>query len=388
MRMPAKAVGRGNNIVIQHAKRTKSHALRLVPVCKTETVPSLQPALFNMMARLRGNMCESHGQEEVVRLYCSVRPLCFPAMQEKKKISTKPLRHFLFVANTQSGTMHIEQLRETLKKHFDGQKATFDVLELRHGDKHMDKTISTAIEKYAPDCVVACGGDGTVATVGHALKNLDTPLGIIPLGTANIFAKSMDIPVQTDKALEVLLAPHPGLRTLDAMECMGKLYFLQITIGISSLITYRTPQDLKRRFGNFAYITRLFRYLNRFHRTKFVFHIDGKRYERKVTEVVMANTDMFFSRPFRLGEHIAMDDGVLDLLAFSPRNWLDHFKFMSYFTFGKPTMERKIFFRHRFKTLRIETRKPKMIHADGEIIGKTPVDIVLKPAILQVVVSE
>lgn len=300
----------------------------------------------------------------------------------KKK---QPLRNFLFIANTRSGTMDCKELKKILTKHFTKSEADFSILELKRGDKHMEGHIERAIEKHQPDCVVACGGDGTVATVGHAIRELHLPLGIIPLGTANIFAQCMGIPIKTEKALELLLAPTPKIRILDAMECKNRFYFLQITIGISSLITYRTPQDEKRRFGIFAYTRRLFSYLNRFHRRFFTFTVDGKKYKRRVTEAVMANTDMFFSRPFRLGENIEMDDGCLDLLAFSPRNWLDHFKFISYFTFGRPHMNSQVFFRRRFHHLHIETAKPMWVHADGEIIGQTPVEITLRPQALQVI---
>jgi diacylglycerol kinase family enzyme len=55
---------------------------------------------------------------------------------------------------------------------------------------------------------VAAGGDGTVSAVGAAVAGSDTMLGVIPLGTLNHFAKDMKIPMDVDKAIDVIAAGH------------------------------------------------------------------------------------------------------------------------------------------------------------------------------------
>src|ERR1041384_956913 len=63
------------------------------------------------------------------------------------------------------------------------------------------------------DVVVAAGGDGTVNEVVNGLDGSDTPLGIIPLGTANDFARQVGIPPDADHAMDVVLQRKP--RRLD-----------------------------------------------------------------------------------------------------------------------------------------------------------------------------
>lgn len=298
------------------------------------------------------------------------------------------MKKFLFIANAGSGSMKFESFTKLLESKFAETDSTYELVTLDKSMRDLSAFIEKQIEKMDPECVVACGGDGTVTAVGHALRDMNIPMAIIPLGTANIFAKCIGIPMNTGAAIDCLLAPKPKIKKLDAMECNGRLYFLHITLGLSALITYRTPQDNKRRFGVLAYMTKLYRYLNSFHRRNYTFTLDGKTYKKRVTEVVIANTDMFFSRPFRLGEDIDMNDGHLDILAFSPRSWIDHFKFMSYFTFGRPQLRKSIYFRRTFKKLHIDSSKPMIVHADGEIIGRTPIDVVLRPKILKVVTND
>src|SRR5689334_21725474 len=101
------------------------------------------------------------------------------------------------------------------------------------------------------DVVAAAGGDGTVNEVVNGLDGFDVPLGIIPLGTANDFAKQVGIPADADHAMDVILQRKP--RRLDTASLNGRR-FLNVSVGgVGAEATAETPPDAKEALGAIAY---------------------------------------------------------------------------------------------------------------------------------------
>ncbi len=101
------------------------------------------------------------------------------------------------------------------------------------------------------DAVVALGGDGTVNEVVNGLASHDVPLGIIPLGTANDFARQAGIPLDPDAALRLILEGSP-LR-IDTGELNGRRFLNVSTAGIGAEATVETPPEAKETLGSLAY---------------------------------------------------------------------------------------------------------------------------------------
>lgn len=102
-----------------------------------------------------------------------------------------------------------------------------------------------------PDAVLAAGGDGTVNEVINGLSGTDVPLGIIPLGTANDFARQAGIPDDPDHAMDVVLH-HPPMR-IDTAQANDRR-FLNVSVGgVVAEITADTPQGAKESLGVLAY---------------------------------------------------------------------------------------------------------------------------------------
>src|SRR5678815_5749450 len=70
------------------------------------------------------------------------------------------------------------------------------------------------------DVVAAAGGDGTVNEVVNGLDGYDVPLGVIPVGTANDFARQVGIPADADHAMDVILQRKP--KRLDTASLNGR----------------------------------------------------------------------------------------------------------------------------------------------------------------------
>jgi diacylglycerol kinase (ATP) len=105
--------------------------------------------------------------------------------------------------------------------------------------------------KRGVDVVAAAGGDGTVNEVVNGLDGFDVPLGIIPLGTANDFARQVGIPADADHAMDVILQRKP--RRLDTASLNGRRFLNVSTGGIGAEATAETSPEVKASLGPIAY---------------------------------------------------------------------------------------------------------------------------------------
>lgn len=101
------------------------------------------------------------------------------------------------------------------------------------------------------DVVIAMGGDGTVNEVVNGLDGFETPLGIVPLGTANDFAAQAGIPADADHAMDVILRRKPVC--IDTASLNGRRFLNVSTGGLGAEATAETPSDAKETLGPMAY---------------------------------------------------------------------------------------------------------------------------------------
>lgn len=101
------------------------------------------------------------------------------------------------------------------------------------------------------DCVIACGGDGTLNEVVNGLDGHDVPLGVVPLGTANDFARQTGIPEDADHAMDVILRYNPV--RIDTASMNGRRFVNVSTGGVGAEATAETPADAKASLGPLAY---------------------------------------------------------------------------------------------------------------------------------------
>lgn len=103
-----------------------------------------------------------------------------------------------------------------------------------------------------PDLVILGGGDGTISGLVDLLVGRDVTLGVLPLGTANSFARSLGLPLDLDGAVEVLRSGTP--RRIDLGVIDGDYFANCAAMGLSPLIAETVPHWLKRMLGRVGYL--------------------------------------------------------------------------------------------------------------------------------------
>ncbi|MBJ6117974.1 hypothetical protein JAO76_07225 [Pontibacter sp. BT310] len=158
------------------------------------------------------------------------------------------------------------------------------------GDKD-DEAIKSLIEKNKPDAVFAVGGDGTVSHVGALLIGTNTPLGIIPLGSGNGLSKDLNIPQDTEEALE-LIHRHV-IRNIDTLDINGQPSIHLSDLGFNALVVKRFSDGETRGPGAYAWIAmqEFLSYEPKF----YTIETDNERFEGEAFMVTIANANAFGS---------------------------------------------------------------------------------------------
>jgi YegS/Rv2252/BmrU family lipid kinase len=114
--------------------------------------------------------------------------------------------------------------------------------------------------------VVAAGGDGTIAEVANGLAGGDTHLGVIPLGTANVLARELNLPLSPHAVAAALAfgrtrALWPGIASGVGLD---RVFVQMLGVGLDAQVVHRLPLPLKRMLGRSAYVVQTLRELTRY----------------------------------------------------------------------------------------------------------------------------
>jgi diacylglycerol kinase family enzyme len=212
------------------------------------------------------------------------------------------------------------------------------------------------------------------------------PLAIIPVGTTNLIARELGIPLDPASAARVA-ASASMMRSIDGMTVAGRHYFLQVGVGISALAVDGTTRELKSRFGALAYpgaaAGRLFNLRPR----HLDITVDGEPHRVRSIEATVANNGILARMFFRNGPDIRMDDGRLDVCVLVTRTLFDYPRLVLDMLSGRPGSPHVLFLAAA-RSVRIESRTPLAVQADGDIIGTTPIEIEIHPRAVSVIAPE
>lgn len=216
--------------------------------------------------------------------------------------------------------------------------------------------------------VAVAGGDGTVSAVADGLIGTDTPLYIIPAGTANAIAQGVGVPNDIEAACELIASEDKMIKQLDAIKIEDKYYLLQVGIGIESATMQNTPRRFKQLAGVFAYVTTAIKEAAEWEAQPYTLKVDGKTYDIEAAELVIANLADVGVMDLKWHEEIRPDDGKLDIVIVRAKNILDYGKVLTALTEGKTVSSDYIEFLTAEEEIEITMSQEKPVHGDGEVL--------------------
>ena len=215
---------------------------------------------------------------------------------------------------------------------------------------------------------IAGGGDGTINGVVNVLmkqkKIRKLSLGIMPLGTANDFARGAGLPMED--ITSALFHAATGEATPIDIGRVNKNYFINVASGgFGAEVTATTPQDLKKALGGAAYtLMGLVKALNLKPYSGKMILPDGTVIEGSMMNITVAN-GRFAGGAFEVAPRASLTDGLLDLVVLSSANVADLQKIAA--EIADPLNENNKFLRYRqLKSFVIKADRPLNINLDGE----------------------
>jgi diacylglycerol kinase (ATP) len=232
--------------------------------------------------------------------------------------------------------------------------------------------------------VVAVGGDGTVSEVINGIANSDAVLGIIPTGTGNDFVRSLGISLNPIDALFVLVSGYSERVDLGIYD--GRFFMNIAGAGLDAEVVKIANKKTTYLTGSLAYVVSLIAALKRFSPRKAIIDIDGKTIHRTVWLISVAN-GKYYGGGMKLCPQAMLNDGYLDICIVNEISRFELLRFLPK-VFKGAHINHPSFEVIRGKQVKINFCKPCSVQVDGEVIGKTPLEILVSPNAIRVIMNK
>lgn len=264
----------------------------------------------------------------------------------------------LFIINPGSGS-HDINLKEVISTHFSKKETEIDLFELPE-DCSLDK-IKKRIKDSNADRVIAVGGDGTLKLVAECLLKTDTPIGIIPAGSANGMAKELGIPTDIELALD--LAENGAPKKIHVTKLNDEICIHLSDLGFNAYLVKKFDTLPER--GMWGYAKATWHALWNHKRMEVELKLKGETVNSAAAMVAIANATMYGSG-LKINPDGKLDDDLFEVVLVKDYSYLEIIKiWLTKLPFNPKKIE--IF---QTSEVKIISKYKAHFQVDGEYIGK------------------
>jgi diacylglycerol kinase (ATP) len=229
--------------------------------------------------------------------------------------------------------------------------------------------------------IVAAGGDGTVNEVVNGLAGSNATLGLLPIGTMNVFATELGVPAH-DLDLCWNIIQNANTRLVDLPNANGK-YFVQLAgVGLDAQVVKETSSKLRRSFGPLSYLISAAQIAARQPPRLF---IESENASIDEGSFVLIGNGRLYGGPFPFFKHALIDDGLFDVVVFKRLGYLEIIKYLQNVIFSSEIRAPEIEY-FQTRRLRVDSDQSVPVELDGELVGNCPVEFGVRERSLRVLV--
>lgn len=230
--------------------------------------------------------------------------------------------------------------------------------------------------------IVAAGGDGTINEVVNGIAGTDVTLGLLPLGTMNVFASELGLPTNDlGRCWEIIQAGRT--RLMDLPSANGK-HFIQLAgVGLDAQVVKETSRNFKRSFGPLSYVISAAQIAAR---TPPRLRIESENAVTEEGSFVLVGNGRLYGGPFPFFKKALLDDGLLDVLVFKRLNYLEMIRYLQDVIFSSEITSPEVDY-FQTKSLRVSSDVEVPVEVDGELTGVCPIEFTLRNRALRVLTA-
>lgn len=264
----------------------------------------------------------------------------------------------LFIINPGSGSGEIN-FSEVITQYFSDKQDDFELYEL--STSCSIEKIKAVIKKSKADRVIAVGGDGTLKLVAECLLETETPIGIIPAGSANGMARELGIPTDILQALDLTITGTP--KKIHAIIVNGDLCIHLADIGFNAYLVKKF--DALPQRGMLGYAKAAWQALWSHHKMYVEFKIKDKLISAEAAMVVIANATMY-GTGVKINPDGQLDDDLFEVILVKEYSIMEILKIR----FTNRRFNPKNIESFQTSHLSIKTKHKAHFQVDGEYRGK------------------
>lgn len=216
-------------------------------------------------------------------------------------------KHLVFVINPKSGVDREKAIQQTIDSTLDMNQYSYEIAHTQYA-KHGTALAKEAAAKNA-HAVVAVGGDGSVNDIMAGLIGTQTALAILPKGSGNGTARTLGIPLEMQKAIEVINGGNSIM--MDIGFANNKPFIINAGVAFDALIADRFSKSKRRGF--IAYSWLVTKHLWTYKEPTWNVTIDGKEYKERAFIISVANAKQF-GYNFQIAPEADWTDGTFDVV--------------------------------------------------------------------------
>lgn len=281
------------------------------------------------------------------------------------------------VLNGKAGRRGLDHSRNLITEAFQKTDPSAEIeFGITQAPNHAIELANTAALSKKYDIIVAAGGDGTVNEVANGLAHTGATMGIIPNGSTNVFAQEMQISSVTDRATDIVINGEHTV--IDLGQVQGRYFIWMCGVGIEAKIASLVNPKIKQYFGVLAYVFAALRQMFDKAFSLMKVYLGDQEMTFSTFNTIIGNATSFDGF-LGIRSRYSIRDGYLDVCILQRKSYVGIFKLLREFARGRRDYYRfidKFSAAHcRVKSLRVETVPSAFYHVDGEVMGKTPIEI-------------
>ena len=269
-------------------------------------------------------------------------------------------RKYAIIVNPVAGRGRTAKRLSLLKEITEKEDAIFDYY-VTERPMHATLIADSIFKDY--DAVVAYGGDGTANEVMNGLVGTSTPFGVIPDGTGNDFAKSLNITRDLNRSIQILL--NYKIKVVDLGVVGDRVFLNGVGVGFDGYVTYRSRQ-VKKLKGTLAYLYTIISSLITWRAVPVSIEIDGKNVGKVFVFLIAIGNGWSIGGGLRLTPKALIYDSIFDICQIEKISINKAIYNLMRLKNGTHVAMKEVSMR-RGRNIVIKSDYPLPVHFDGEI---------------------